>query len=126
MNKIKSNAKKISEEIMIKYQTMFGETFFNVTSEEKVIGGVKCLKFNFNNHFVNKIGQFLIMIETMELPKRYFVFEFSYSGDCCVCEWVFDGKKNIGHKNFGIFFPAVKILEENLIENIIEKILKKG
>ncbi len=86
------------------FTEMFNQPFNQVISKEKFrINNTNCNLYSFSpNYILNcKLGGFLCMIEIVSTPKRYFACELSYGTSFELCEWVFDGKKNICHLTYG-------------------------
>lgn len=96
------NGKSVSNETKIKFSKMFKQSFDNCFSCEKtMLSNIPCNYYLFMPSPYRVIGQFRVMVETLDNPKRFIAAEYSYNESIVLCEWVFDNGKEVKHLNYG-------------------------
>ena len=116
--------KKVSE----KYKRMFKRPFDEIQSIEIfMINNYKCYLYKFKTlakHLATPklaIGGFCYFIKVKTNKKRYFASEYSFDNTYVLCEWVFEGEKELKHINYGAVVSSNKDMFNHL-ENIKQKL----
>lgn len=93
------------EQEMDKLSRMFGRSFKSVFREDYYsLDDINCTVYRFRDEPINSmfgyVGTFSALAILDGAETRYFALEKSY-GEDVLCEWKFDGEKEVQHLNYG-------------------------
>lgn len=119
---------KMDDALVSKYTKMFKQPFKKILCEEEIfINNKKCLLYRFSPSVIDTatIGTFLYFIIVPGAATRYFASEYSFNNTYVLCEWQFDGEKEIAHINYGEVVSSINDLFYHVanIKNKLKEIL---